>query len=363
MKTKINIDKIRLCLQQPENFYDTLFKDLNQSTDNKVFYDGFFLSVKDAEHVNDKDITATLFIIDKTPIELGTFTFNKSRKYGTKCFFAYNTKCLYETVGYVPEGKGFRKYNYFNFPFLVFWRMGLVFNNVTSVEIACDTEASVIKRIQYAVSHPELFYMILLRKNVDDPEAILEGYWEYYQRSRVRKAARPSLYIHPAYIDSSSAGSRCELKVYDKARELAQVREDKEVLTRAWNDMQGNIQRLEVRVENKKFRQFFAKMNKLYPDRWLQRSETSTTREQHKELYRQGLEHFFFDIGMDEGLRCEMFDYFANNLLHFKLHDRDKTQVSILDLCVNNIDTLKGCVKRKRGNPSHLGNGISQNRK
>ena len=354
MKTKINIDKIRVCLQQPEHFYDNLYDDLNKSTTGELFYDGFYLSVKAEEQVNDKDITAKLYLMNgtanhKDDIELGTFTFNRSRKYGTKCFFAYATKCLYQTAGFTPLGKdGFEKYNYFNYPFLVFWRLGLTFVSVTSVEIACDTEASAINRIQYAVSHPELFSMILLGKQVENPEAILTGYWEYYQRSRLRKASRPSLYIHPVYIDSSSVGSRCELKVYDKARELAQTRQDKDTLTRTWNDMQNNIQRLEVRVENKKFRQYFDKMNRLYPNRWLNRPAGPVSREQYKELYRQALEHFFFDIGMDEALRCEMFNYHTNNLLHFKMHNREKTQVSILDLLVNSTATLKQLVKRKK---------------
>ena len=112
--------------------------------------------------------------------------------------------------------------------------------------------------------------------------------------------------------------------------------------------MQNNIQRLEVRVENKKFQQYFDKMNRLYPNRWLNRPAGPVSREQYKELYSQALEHFFFDIGMDEALRCEMFNYFANNLLHFKMHNREKTQVSILDLLVNSTATLKQLVKRKK---------------
>ena len=359
MKTKINIDKIRLCLQQPEDFYDNLYNDLESSSNKVLYYDGFCLSVKDEEQVNDKDITATLYLGRKEDcssykdesrsdcIELGKFTFNKSRKYGTKCFFSYATKSLYATAGYVPlGGDSFEKYNYFNYPFEIFWRLGLTFISVTSVEIACDTEASVINKIQYAVSRPELFYMILLGKNIDDPEAILPGFWEYYQRSRVRKAPRPSLYIHPVYVDSASTGSKCELKVYDKARELAQTRQDKDVLTRTWNDMSGNIQRLEIRVENKKFKQFFDRMNRRYPDRWFHSPSTPISKEQYKELYKEALEHFFFDIGLDEGLRCEMFNYFANNLLHFKMHNRKKTQVSILDLIVNSRNTIKQLVKR-----------------
>ena len=346
MKTIFNIDRVRICLQQPENFYDYLYNAYHNSPRSEIHYDGFFLSFESDDVVNDKDITAKLLIEGNTPVELGTFTFNKSKKYGSKCFFSYATKCLYDTAGFVYEGKdkGAVKYNYFSYPFYAFSRLGLVFNNVTSIEIACDTEASVISRIQYAVGKPDVFDMILLWKKVKSPEEILDGYWEYYQRSRLKKAPRPSLYIHSTKYE---AGNNCSLKVYDKARELAQSRSDKEVLTRAWNEMTDKIQRMEISVENKQFKRFFQDINASNPNRWLFHSEQATTREQKQEEYRQGLEHFFYDLGMNEDIRAEMFDYFSKHLLHFKLRNHEKTQVSVLDLSVNSLATLRKIGKEK----------------
>ena len=330
MKVKFNVDRIRVCLMQTEAYYDMLYNDLKISP--RKYYDGFYLSRDDINDVNDKDITASLFIDSNPPVELGRFTFNKSKKYGTKVFFSYATKCLYESANAVYEGnkKGWVKYNYFSYPFYAFSEMELVFNNVTSIEIAADTDSNIINKIRYAISHPELFYLILLGKNIDDPEQILDGLWEYYQRSRIKKASHPTLYVHPIRIDSYTSGSRSELKIYDKARELAQMRKDKEVLTRAWNDMSGNIQRMEITVENKKFKQFYRKVSNLNTNRW------------------ESLEHFFYDLGMNESLRCEMFDYFANNLLHFKIHNRNKQQVSLLDLTVNTMSAIKKMCATKR---------------
>ena len=199
-----------------------------------------------------------------------------------------------------------------------------------------------IGRIQYAVGKPEVFDMVLLWKKVKNPEEILDGYWEYYQRSRVKKAPRPSLYIHSAKY---AAGNNCTLKVYDKARELAQSR----VLTRAWNGMKDKIQRMEISVENKQFKRFFQHICAANPDRWLFHNPSSTTREQKQEEYRKGLEHFFFDLGMNETLREEMFDYFSNHLLHFKLRTHEKTQVSILDLSLNSLATLRRVANKKKG--------------
>ena len=337
MKTIFNLDKVKICLLQPEGFYDNPYNAYHNSSKGQIHYDGFFLQFDNADQVNDKDITARLFVKDN-PIELGTFKFNKSQKYGSKCFFSYATKSLYAPSNYIFEKDGITKYNYFSYPFYAFDRLGLKFNNVSSIEIACDTEASVIRRIQYAVSKPELFDMILLWKKVKSPDEILNGYWEYYQRSRIRKAQRPTLYIHSMKYE---AGNNCSLKIYDKARELVQSRNDKEVLTRAWDGMNGNIQRLEIRVENKQFKRFFDLINKDYSNRWFIHTPSVTKREQKQEEYKEGLEHFFFDLGMDKGIRTKMFDYFSNHLLHFKLKDHEKTHVSIKDLTAISLTTSK----------------------
>ena len=333
MKTIYNIDKVRICLLQHENCYDYIYSRFLHSTNKEIHFDGFFLTVEDSDSVNDKDITATLWLEDEVPVELGTFTFNQSKKYGSKCFFTYATKSLYMTDNVYME----KKSNYFTYPFFTFDKLGLMFNNITSIEIACDTEYSVINKIQYAVSKPDVFDMVLLRKKVNNPEDVLVGYWEYYQRSRIRKAPRPSLYIHRQRYE---AGNGCSLKIYDKARELAQSRSDKEVLTRAWNGMADRIQRMEIAVENKQFKRFFEKMNNDNHNKWLVYSEP-TTKEKRQDEYREGIEHFFFDLGMNEGLREIMFNYFSDILLHFKLRNHDKTQVSILDLAFNSLADLR----------------------
>ena len=340
MKTIFNLDKVRICLLQPENFFDSLYNAYHSAPKREIHYDGFFLSFESPEKVNDKDITAQLHIEDTPPTMLGTFTFNKSEKYGSKCFFTYDTKALYQTT-YVIDGT---KYNYFSFPFYAFQTLGLTFNNVTSMEIACDTEASVISRINYAVGQPDVFDMVLLWKKVKTPEEILDGYWEFYQRSRIKKAPRPTLYIHG---NKTESGNTCELKVYDKARELAQSRSDKDVLTRAWNGMADRIQRMEILVENKQIKAYFRYLCKFHPNKWYTDNPLYTRTQQQEEL-RKGLEHFFCDLGMNEGVREELFTYYANHLLHFKLRNHTKTQISILDLSVNSLRSLQRLGKKKR---------------
>lgn len=356
MKTHFNIDKLCVCLQQPSGFYEALLQRFDESPNGVVSFDNdsFFLSVEDASYANDKDITATVFVNDKLPMELGTFVFNSSRKYGTKCFFTYATKVLYQPSMIIPAStdasKPSIKYNFFSLPFVVFDRLGLMFNNITTIEIACDTEAPVIHRIQHAVSHPEIFHMILLGKRIRNPEQIIEGYWEYFQRSRLRRDTKPTLYIHRTHM--YSMGHLCELKGYDKARELVQSRPDKEAITRAWNDMQGTIQRLEVVVGNIVFRQGFARMNHDHNNRWSEVPSVypkNIVKEPLKESSKVALQHFFYDLGMDETLRGELFTYYANNIIHFKVRNRAKTQVSVLDMTINTTTNLTRQVRRNKG--------------
>lgn len=328
MKTVFNIDKIKVCLKQPEGFFDDLYRTYHSipvKGGKSIHYNGYYLSFDNDADVNDKDITAVLFVGD---VQLGTFTFNKSRKYGTKCFFVYETKSLYEVSGYSFDKVGRRsKSNYFSYPFNVFDDLGLQFNNVTSVEIACDTEENVFSRIQYAVCHPDTYEMVLLGKKVKDPNEVLNGYGEYYQRSRLRRQSQPSIYIHPEH---SKPGNYREMNIYDKARELVQSRPDKKDLVHAWNGMGSKVQRIEIRVENIPFRQYYAVATKKYPDRW------------------EGLEHFFYDLGQHEEVRAEMFQYFSDNLLHFRIRNHDKTFISVCDLLVNNLTTLRMLAERKR---------------
>ena len=151
--------------------------------------------------------------------------------------------------------------------------------------------------------------------------------------------ARAYYYLGNLYYDK---------RQYDKARELVQSRQDKDVLTRTWNEMNDKIQRMEISVENKQFKRFFKQISTTYPNRWLLPNQSSTTREQKNEEYRKGLEYFFYDLGMNEDIRAEMFNYFSNHLLHFKLRNHDKTQISILDLSVNSLTELKRLGKKKK---------------
>lgn len=338
---KYNLDRVKICLLQPENFFMELTKTIKENEGTKaISYKGFSLTIIDD---NDKDIKANLSTDYYHNTVLGSFIFNNSAKYGTKCFFTFSTKAMYENC--VPEEIGEKKYNCFNYPFYVFDALGLRFNNVSYLEIACDTDTSVIKKIQYVVSHSKAFDMVLIRKKVTDPDAILSGYWEYYQRSRTRKENHPTLYVHST---NQVAGNRKELKIYDKARELIQYRPDKEEMTRAWNGMKKEIQRMEISVENKQFRQYFNTICERGSICWFPHSKFKDKSKMEQDAaFRESIKDFFFNLGVNEDLRSDMFDYFAFNLLHFKCRDHSKTQITLADLTQIPFSVLNQYVANK----------------
>lgn len=103
--------------------------------------------------------------------------------------------------------------------------------------------------------------------------------------------------------------------------------------------MGDNIQRLEISIENKQIKRFFAEVCKTHPDKWIYTSADD---------YNKALEHFFMDLGIDESLRTEMFLYFCNHILHFKLRNNKKTQLSVLDLAINPMSLFKSISEKKK---------------
>lgn len=327
VKYVCNVDQLKICLLQPDELFENLYNDLINSADYRCYrkqYDGFYL-VADKKAVNDKDITMRLFMNDDPNIDLGTFTFNNSQKYGTKCFFLYNTKIMYQKSIVIEDGIDTYKANYFAYPFYAFDCLGLTFNNVTKIEIAVDVNVNAISRIQQAVSDVDTFHMILLGKNVKDPTEYLDGYYEFYQRSRLRKRRNPTL-----YIGKQKSSGKVVLRVYDKTRELEQARQDKEEIIKVWDDIGDYIQRLEISVGKEAFNRFLKHIRKKQPNRW---DESAS---------------LFSALGEDPELRLKMFAYFSNDLLHFKVKNHDKTQVSLLELVVGDVDTFQSMKKRNK---------------
>ena len=342
---KINLDRVRICLICPDYFFDKLFGNFCISKKDSIEFDGFTLSKNDSEENNRKSIWARLFLEEDKllPTKLGECEFRRSKN-GIKCYFTYNTLLLYETDSYTYsiKNKKVQKYNYFIYPLLAFKAMGLKFNNVTTVEIAADTDSNAIRKINYAVGKPELFEMILNHKKVTNPDDILIGYGTYYPRSRKRISSRPTIYVKSP--TQKEFGNNISLKVYDKAIEMAQTHSYKEPDIREWNEMPKKMQRIEVTIENKPFQRFFKKMQAIYPDKY---TNVGLSAENGSSGEKEALEYFFMELGQNQTLRREMFTYFSNLLLHFKLKNHTKDQITLLYLAENSISSFDKKSKKK----------------
>lgn len=343
---KINLDRVRICLTCPDSFFDKLFSNFCVLKKDSIEFDGFTLSNNDSEENNRNSITARLFLEEGKllPTKLGDCEFRRSRMNGIKCFFTYNTSLLYETDTYTYSirNKNVQKYNYFIYPLLAFEVMGLKFNNVTSVELAADTDSNVIHKINYAVGKTELFDMILHHKKILNPNEELNGYGVYYPRSRKRISSRPTLYVKSPH--HKEFGNNISLKIYDKAREMAQSCPYKETTIREWNNMTKNIQRMEVTIENKPFQRFFKQMRAKDPGKY---ANVGLSMENGSIGEKEALEYFFMELGQNQDLRREMFTYFSNLLLHFRLKNHTKDQITLLCLAESSISSFGKKRKQK----------------
>ena len=369
-KVVCNIDKMTICLMQPRNFFVPFKKSMQAMKDQyyKLYYDNgaFYLAVEKETDLEENTITTHLYVEDidnpDTYIKLGIFVFNNSKRYDRKCFFSYETKTLYQTsFKYRDEKHNIAsKHNYFIFPFYVFDRLGLTFNNVTRIEIALDTDYNIINAIKNAISDYETFQMILFNSNQRNHDKYLEGIWEYYQISRKKKLINPTLYVHKL---KQKNGSLKELKIYDKARELCESRPDKKDTTHDWTEIRKKMYRAEINIGRNEFNNYFEQLEKKKSPLWQFGNLNPNTNEIRedgkpvsenykkqfkKEQIKNALVDYFYYLGNDEKYRIAMFDYFANNLLRFKMNNHDKTQVTIRELAMLGINTYKSLKKRTK---------------
>lgn len=103
----VNIDKLKVCLNMPENLYDYLSEHYTRYDEhNKIRIldeDDFLLVFIDEEEMK---MTAVLNIKDTDGyFRLGTFLFNNGKKYEKKAFFTFENETLYRVFSKDYHGK------------------------------------------------------------------------------------------------------------------------------------------------------------------------------------------------------------------------------------------------------------------
>lgn len=311
-KININIDKLRLCYVQPEH----LIADIMDRADDSEWIDygefSFHLQEVEKEDEVVKQITADLFLhgviegYEKT--HLGTFVFNNSAKYRGKCFFAFANKSLY-IIGSKYQR---RKYNLIGYLTFVTDRMGLLLNNVTELELACDTDINIVMNIRRFITNYDDYEMFQNGRIIHDHKKRLSGYCEIFGRSRARLERTPSLYVKQAGI-----GIPFHLKAYNKTEEMREESPEKTPYISEWNGFGENrkIYRVEVRMGNTDFRTWLSYLNSEscpYPKEWAEPLQTLNM------------------LLMDE-YRWALWIFCCKRLLYFR-NRADGTEVTLLDI-------------------------------
>ena len=309
MKNKVvyNIDKIRCSFNCPPETYNYIAE-----ATGVVSFDGFILQIISTEDNDEDDVTKiTAKCILCNGIELGVFTFNKS-KYNGLAFFRFTNAALYTLDGYdgfAPDRKKINQQFYLTW---VSEKLRLTFKSFTELEIALDCNHNVGKRLQS-----------LMRK---------DGFDVYKNRVKVKnkketiqdaKAISPIncyglLPKHSLYFKSKKKD--IELKLYDKSFEIEEKGEKNYI--EEWNQM-GKIYRTEISIEWPKFKEIldFITTTKDYnfPEEW-KRYISPNEGEPHaspSEPYHEYLERMYMLL-QDDQFIATTFSYFTDKTLYLR---------------------------------------------
>ena len=246
----VNVDKLRVCFTMPEYLYGYLnehYTRRDELTDARILDEDTFSLVFIEE--DEVKMTAVLNVRDvEGYYRLGTFTFSNSAKYAGKAFFSFENSALYRVYLKFPNEEP--KNHICDLQYVAdFYRME--FNNITELELAFDSTFNYISKVRKMIKDTDAYDLYLNGKKVKDDET-LDGYGEYYTRSRVKMSKLPTLYF------SQSKDTDMKMRVYDKARELNENSPNKAERLKEWLgwDTIDKLYRVEVVLHNTNVREF-----------------------------------------------------------------------------------------------------------
>ena len=303
----VNVDKLRVCFTMPEYLYGYLnehYTRRDELTDARILDEDTFSLVFIEE--DEVKMTAVLNVRDvEGYYRLGTFTFSNSAKYAGKAFFSFENSALYRVYLKFPNEEP--KNHICDLQYVAdFYRME--FNNITELELAFDSTFNYISKVRKMIKDTDAYDLYLNGKKVKDDET-LDGYGEYYTRSRVKMSKLPTLYF------SQAKDTDMKMRVYDKARELNENSPNKAERLKEWLgwDIIDKLYRVEVVLHNTNVREFVER----YGER----------------LYSECGEHsnVLNLLGMSD-FRLAMFLDSVDRLIYFR-NKRTREKISLVEVC------------------------------
>lgn len=299
IKASVNIDKLKVCLIQPEGLFEKIY---NEEQDYIIF-DGF--SMKRVECDNNA-IVCNILLDEAGQTEqilLGHLTLNNTCKYAGKAFFEFENAALYTVEG-IDEGN---KYCKISNLYYVADVLGMKLNNVTQLDLALDSNINFIKKIIKAVKNYEELDMYLNGRKVLTPDEKLPEYGVFHGASRKRLESLPTL-----YLSQKKKEVGLSMRVYDKTKELAEQSSYKKERYYQWLGWEtSKIYRTEITMHNVNIKEFCSIMG--------------------NRIAEQGsLINILNLLGLKDW-RAECFIEMANRLIYFK-DKKSRKKLTLLDL-------------------------------
>ena len=254
-KTAYNIDKLKICYRVSADTFSCIAKSCNlNAADNEamntIIDRGDYALHLINHSSNDNEVTAitmsVTFFMDEEQRKLGTFDLKKGSQY---CFFGFENKALYTPFIYVNGNK----YNCVNFVEYISDDLGLIFNNISTLEIARDSTRNYVTAVQKFIRDFANYEMFVNGHIVRDENRTIPHYRKMYSSSRKKMSRVPTL-----YFDQSDGPA---LKIYDKRKEMEEEEQAKLSYIPQWLSFgDAPIYRAEVTFKNRDIREYMAKI-------------------------------------------------------------------------------------------------------
>ena len=130
----------------------------------------------------------------------------------------------------------------------------MTFNNITELELAFDSDYNYIGKVRRMIKDIDRYDLILNGRRVKNDDT-LDGYGEYYSRSRTKLAKLPTLYF------SQAKDTDMKMRIYNKAQELNESSPHKAERLKewlGWSDI-SKLFRVEVVMHNTNVREFIGR--------------------------------------------------------------------------------------------------------
>lgn len=291
-KSTHNVDKLKICYRVTGDTFCYIAKSCNLNADNdaiNITIDRGDYNLNLIDHSsNENEVTAitasVTFEMDGERHKLGVFDIKKGSQY---CFFCFENKALYTPFIYVDG----RQYNCVNFITYIADDLGLVFNNISTLEIARDSTRNYVTTIQKFIRDYTQYEMFVNGRIVRDENRTIPHYRKMYSSSRRKMSRVPTL-----YFDQSDGPS---LKIYDKRKEMEEEERAKLGYIPEWLNFGGNapIYRAEVTFKNRDIREYMAKIGIVGEEAM----SIVTSTEKMAEMWKYGADRLLFFRDRESG--------------------------------------------------------------